>query len=677
MLFYTGRIRGIHEVRGKDGVGAKMDSMELEREKGITIQSAATYCTWKDSQINIIDTPGHVDFTVEVERALRVLDGAILVLCSVGGVQSQTITVDRQMKRYDVPRLCFVNKCDRAGANPFKVLDQLRTKLRLNAAAVQYPIGLEDAHSGAVDLVRMRALYFEGEHGEVVREDEVPADILEACKEKRRELIETIADVDEEVGELFLADEEPPVDMLMAAIKRATLKLEFTPVFMGSAFKNKGVQALLDGVTDYLPSPIQRQNIAIDNSSGKGKGEEDKVVLSGDPNGPLVALAFKLEEGKFGQLTYVRVYEGTLKKGMFLHNVNSGKRVKVPRLVRMHSDELEDIASVGAGEIAAVFGVECSSGDTFTDGSVKYSMESIHVQDPVMSLSITPVGKDSATAFSKALNRFQREDPTFRVHVDKESGETIISGMGELHLDIYAERMRREYKCEVELGKPRVNFREAITQRVEFEYQHKKQSGGSGQYAKIAGYVEPIPEEEGEDYIFQNDLVGNDISENYIPAVDKGVQEAMQSGPLIGYPVNRLRFVLNDGAQHSVDSSELAFKLCAIYAAREAFKKATPVVLEPLMAVEIVIPVEFQGAVVSQVNRRKGLIMDSEQQGDEVVIQANIPLNNMFGYSNELRSATQGKGTFSMEYLKHQTVPSDVQEELIGNHRKDNASAGK
>ncbi|GHP07159.1 elongation factor G-1, mitochondrial [Pycnococcus provasolii] len=663
VLFYTGRIRNIHEVRGKDGVGAKMDSMELEREKGITIQSAATFCKWKDTQINIIDTPGHVDFTVEVERALRVLDGAILVLCSVGGVQSQSITVDRQMKRYNVPRLCFVNKCDRAGADPFKVIGQLRTKLRLNAAAVQYPIGLEDQHEGHVDLVKMCARYFDGAHGETVREEEIPANLMEACLAKRHELIEAVADVDEELGEVFLADEDPSEEMLHAAINRATRKLDFAPVFLGSAFKNKGVQALLDGVTDYLPSPLQRSNVAIDNSTGM---EEQRVALSGDPDGPLVSLAFKLEEGKYGQLTYVRIYEGTLKKGMTIHNIASGKKVKVPRLVRTHSDELEDVDSVTSGEIAAVFGMECSSGDTFTDGSKPYSMESIHIQDPVMSLAISPTGKDTGQAFTKALQRFQREDPTFRVHVDKESGETIISGMGELHLDIYAERMRREYKCDVELGKPRVNFRETITQKSKFEYQHKKQSGGSGQYAKISGYIEPITEEEGKEYEFLNSLVGNSISESYVPAVDKGVQEAMQSGPLIGYPMNRLRFVLEDGAEHSVDSSELAFKLCAIYALREAIKSASPVLLEPLMSVEVVAPVEFQGAVVSQINRRKGVIMDSEQQGDEVIMQANIPLNNMFGYSSELRSATQGKGEFSMEYLKHAPVPQDVQDDLVG-----------
>ena len=663
VLFYTGRIRNIHEVRGKDGVGAKMDSMELEREKGITIQSAATFCKWKDTQINIIDTPGHVDFTVEVERALRVLDGAILVLCSVGGVQSQSITVDRQMKRYNVPRLCFVNKCDRAGADPFKVIGQLRTKLRLNAAAVQYPIGLEDQHEGHVDLVKMCARYFDGAHGETVREEEIPANLMEACLAKRHELIEAVADVDEELGEVFLADEDPSEEMLHAAINRATRKLDFAPVFLGSAFKNKGVQALLDGVTDYLPSPLQRSNVAIDNSTGM---EEQRVALSGDPDGPLVSLAFKLEEGKYGQLTYVRIYEGTLKKGMTIHNIASGKKVKVPRLVRTHSDELEDVDSVTSGEIAAVFGMECSSGDTFTDGSKPYSMESIHIQDPVMSLAISPTGKDTGQAFTKALQRFQREDPTFRVHVDKESGETIISGMGELHLDIYAERMRREYKCDVELGKPRVNFRETITQKSKFEYQHKKQSGGSGQYAKISGYIEPITEEEGKEYEFLNSLVGNSISESYVPAVDKGVQEAMQSGPLIGYPMNRLRFVLEDGAEHSVDSSELAFKLCAIYALREAIKTASPVLLEPLMSVEVVAPVEFQGAVVSQINRRKGVIMDSEQQGDEVIMQANIPLNNMFGYSSELRSATQGKGEFSMEYLKHAPVPQDVQDDLVG-----------
>ncbi|KAK9733138.1 hypothetical protein RND81_04G046100 [Saponaria officinalis] len=478
VLYYTGRIHEIHEVRGRDGVGAKMDSMDLEREKGITIQSAATYCTWKDYQVNIIDTPGHVDFTIEVERALCVLDGAVLVLCSVGGVQSQSITVDRKMRRYEVPRLAFINKLDRMGADPWKA----RSKLRHHSAAVQVPIGLEDDFQGLVDLVKQKAYYFHGPMGENIVTDEVPTNMETLVAEKRHELIEVVSEVDDKLAELFLADEPISSSDLEDAIRRVTVARKFVPVFMGSAFKNKGVQSLLDGVLDYLPCPTEVTNYALDQNN-----DEEKVMLSGSPTGPLVALAFKLEEGRFGQLTYLRIYEGVIKKGDFIHNINTGKKFKVPRLVRMHSNEMEDIQEAHAGQIVAVFGVDCSSGDTFTDGSVKYTMTSMNVPESVMSLAVSPVSKDSGGQFSKALNRFQREDPTFRVGLDPESGQTIISGMGELHLAIYVERIRREYKVDAQTGKPRVNFREAITQRADFDYLHKKQSGGQGQYGRVCG----------------------------------------------------------------------------------------------------------------------------------------------------------------------------------------------
>ncbi|KAJ6795077.1 elongation factor G, mitochondrial-like isoform X1 [Iris pallida] len=449
-----------------------MDSMDLEREKGITIQSAATYCTWNGYQINIIDTPGHVDFTIEVERALRVLDGAILVLCSVGGVQSQSITVDRQMRRYDVPRLAFINKLDRMGADPWKVLNQARSKLRHHSAAVQVPIGLEEDFQGLVDLVELKAYFFHGSSGEKVVIADIPANMEALVSEKRRELIETVSEVDDKLAEVFLNDEPISSSDLKMAIRRATVSRKFVPVYMGSAFKNKGVQSLLDGVLDYLPCPIEVENHALDQNNS-----EEKVSLSGTPAGPLVALAFKLEEGRFGQLTYLRIYEGVIKKGEFIINVNTGKKIKVPRLVRMHSNEMEDIQEAHAGQIVAVFGVDCASGDTFTDGSVRYTMTSMNVPEPVMSLAVSPISKDSGGQFSKALNRFQREDPTFRVGLDAESGQTIISGMGELHLDIYVERIRREYKVDAKVGKPRVNFRETVTQRAEFDYLHKSNPG--------------------------------------------------------------------------------------------------------------------------------------------------------------------------------------------------------
>lgn len=664
VLFYTGRIHEIHEVRGKDGVGAKMDSMDLEREKGITIQSAATYCTWKDYQVNIIDTPGHVDFTIEVERALRVLDGAILVLCSVGGVQSQSITVDRQMRRYGVPRVAFINKLDRMGADPWKVLNQARSKLRHHSAAVQVPIGLEEDFQGLIDLVDRKAYYFRGSSGENVVGEDIPANMEGIVEEKRRELIETVSEVDDKLADLFLNDEPISSTDLEEAIRRATIAQNFVPVFMGSAFKNKGVQPLLDGVINYLPCPLEVSNYALDQSNN-----EEKVNLSGNPALPLVALAFKLEEGKFGQLTYLRIYEGVIRKGDFITNVNSGKKIKVPRLVRMHSNEMEDIQEAHAGQIVAVFGVDCASGDTFTDGKVKYTMTSMNVPEPVMSLALSPVSRDSGTQFSKALNRFQKEDPTFRVSLDPESSETIISGMGELHLDIYVERMRREYKVDATVGKPRVNFREAITERAEFDYTHKKQTGGQGQYGRVVGFVEPLPLDSPIKFEFENHIVGQAVPSNFIPAIEKGFKEAANSGSLIGHPVEFLRVVLTDGQAHAVDSSELAFKLASIYAFRQCYTKAEPTILEPVMLVELKVPLEFQGTVTGDINKRKGLIVGNDQEGDDSVIIAHVPLNNMFGYSTALRSMTQGKGEFTMEYKEHLAVSRDVQLQLVNAYK--------
>ncbi|KAF3332660.1 elongation factor G [Carex littledalei] len=665
VLFYTGRIHEIHEVRGRDGVGAKMDSMDLEREKGITIQSAATYCTWKDYQINIIDTPGHVDFTIEVERALRVLDGAVLVLCSVGGVQSQSITVDRQMRRYEVPRLAFINKCDRMGADPWKVLNQARSKLRHHSAAVQVPIGLEEEFQGLVDLVEQKAIYFQGSNGEKIVSAEVPSKLQELVSEKRRELIEVVSEVDDILAEAFLSDEPISASELKAAIRRATVARKFVPVFMGSAFKNKGVQPMLDGVLDYLPCPTEVENHALDQSKS-----EEKVLLGGTPVGPLVALAFKLEEGRFGQLTYLRIYNGVIRKGNFIINVNTGKKLKVPRLVRMHSDEMEDIQEAHAGQIVAVFGVDCASGDTFTDGSVKYTMTSMNVPEPVMSLAVTPVSKDSGGQFSKALNRFQREDPTFRVGLDVESGQTIISGMGELHLEVYVERIRREYKVDAKTGKPQVNFRETVTQRANFDYIHKKQSGGQGQYGRVTGYIEPLPEGSTlTKFEFENLIIGQAIPSNFIPAIEKGFKEAANSGSLIGHPVENLRVVLTDGASHAVDSSELAFKLASIYAFRQCYSAAKPVILEPVMKVEVKVPSEFQGTVTGDINKRKGIIIGNDQDGEDTVIVANVPLNKMFGYSTSLRSMTQGKGEFTMEYSEHTPVPQDEQMQLVNAYK--------
>jgi len=667
ILFYTGRINEIHEVRGKDGVGAKMDSMELEREKGITIQSAATYTKWRESSINIIDTPGHVDFTIEVERALRVLDGAILVLCSVGGVQSQSITVDRQMRRYNVPRLCFINKCDRVGADPWKVLRQVREKLRLNCAAVQIPIGLEEMHDGVVCLVTMKAITFHGQHGNEIKiSNDLPSEEMrKLAEEKRKELIEIVSGVDDELAEIFLMEEEPSVEQLKKAIRRSVVSNQFAPVFMGSAYKNRGVQLLLDGVCDYLPAPHEVENTALDLSNN-----EAPVQTVSDPKAPLVGLAFKLEEGRFGQLTYLRVYQGTITKGMTIVNTRTGKKLKVPRLVRMHSDEMEDVQKSECGEIVALFGVDCQSGDTFTDGTINYAMTSMRIPEPVMSYAVAPKTRTDSGNFSKALSRFQREDPTFKVHQDEESAQTIISGMGELHLDIYVERMKREYKVEVEVGNPRVNYREAITQKAEFDYLHKKQSGGSGQYGRVVGYIEPIVSENEDgtrstEVIFENGIVGNAIAPGYIVGVEKGFKEAAAGGGLIGYPVQGIRIVLTDGASHAVDSSELAFKIAALNAFKVAFKNAGPKILEPIMKVDVTVPNEFQGTVIGNINQRKGTILDSVAESDDVVVTSLLPLSKMFGYSTELRSMTQGKGEFTMEYSSHSAVDSSSQEELL------------
>lgn len=671
ILFYTGRIHAIHEVKGKDGVGATMDHMELERERGITIQSAATNVHWKDIEINIIDTPGHVDFTIEVERALRVLDGAILVLCGVAGVQSQSITVDRQMRRYKVPRLAFINKLDRSGANPFRVAEALRDKLRHNVVLMQLPIGLEDRLQGVVDLVKMKAYIFSGPNGETIEEKEIPADMMEDAKKYHHELVGKAADFDDEVAEKFLNEEEPTVEQIKRGIRKGCLNLDLTPVFMGSAYKNKGVQKLLDGVEDYLPNPKEISNEALDLDKN-----EEKVALSADPTKPLVALAFKLEDGRFGQLTYMRIYQGTMKKGDFIINTANQRKVKIPRLVRLHADAMEDIDQASAGDIVALFGIDCSSGDTFTDGTVNFAMTSMFVPDAVISLAVAPKDKSGAANFSKALQKFRKEDPTFRVHRDEESSETIISGMGELHLEIYIERMKREFNCEVIAGQPQVAYRETIGAAAPFDYTHKKQTGGAGQYAKVVGTFEPLDSPD-KTYEFVNNIVGGKIPREYIPAVDKGFQEQMTKGLLIGFPVVGVKAILTDGAYHDVDSSEMAFRICAMAAFRESYFKAKPTALEPIMKLEVSAPEEFQGNVLGQVNQRRGMINGTTTNEGFVTVEAEVPLSEMFGYSTELRSATQGKGEFTMEFSRYAAVPRNIQEELVKKYEKQRADEQK
>ncbi len=665
ILYFCNKIHAIHEVRGKDGVGATMDSMELEKERGITIASAATNVEWKGTPINIIDTPGHVDFTVEVERSLRVLDGAVLVLCSVGGVQSQSITVDRQLKRYSVPRLAFVNKCDRTGANPYKVKDQLKEKLGLNAVMMQVPIGLEDKHEGVIDLISMKALYFNGgEDGISQVEKDIPSGLVSEAEEKREEMIDALSMFSDELAELFLEGEDIPEEIIHSAVRKGTLSREFVPVFLGSAYKNKGVQPLLDAVKNYLPAPSDIENIALDLDNN-----EEEVKLESNPSLPAVALAFKLEDGQYGQLTYVRVYQGVLKKGDELYNVRNRKKFKIGRLIRMHADKTEDINEAGCGDIVALFGIDCASGDTFCKTGLNYSMTSMFVPEPVISLAINPVDKKSADNMAKALNRFTKEDPTFRTFVDEESNQTIIQGMGELHLEVYIERMKREYKAEVETGMPQVAYRETITKKADFDYTHKKQTGGSGQYAKVVGFMEPLAEGH---YEFVNEIKGGKIPTEYIPACDKGFQASLKKGRLIGFPVVGVKCTINDGQSHSVDSSDMAFQAASSGAFRQAYEKASPQILEPVMKVTVEGPTEFQGNIFGSLNQRRGVIVSSVEDGNYSSVEAEVPLSEMFGYSTTLRSITQGKAEFTMEFHKHGKVPKGIQEELIKEFQEKN-----
>ncbi len=661
ILFYCNKIHQIHEVKGKDGVGAVMDNMELERERGITIQSAATQVQWKDTTINLIDTPGHVDFTVEVERSLRVLDGAIMILCAVAGVQSQSITVDRQLKRYHVPRIAFVNKCDRQGANPVRVCGQIREKLGLNAYMMELPIGLEDKLQGVVDLVQMKAYYFEGNDGVDVRVAEIPADLVDQAKEKRVELLDAVSNFDDELMELLLEGDydNVPVDKIKAAVRKGTLAEQFVGVFCGSAHMNKGIQPVLDAVLDYLPNPTEVHNYGLDLDKN-----EEQVELFNVEDKPCVALAFKLDDGQFGQLTYTRIYQGKICKGDELYNVRQRKKFKVGRLVRMNSAQMEDINEGMPGDIIALFGVDCASGDTFCGGGLNIAMTSMFVPEPVISQAITPVDKSAAANMSKALNRFTKEDPTFQTYVDPESNQTIIKGMGELHLAVYVERMKREYKCEVTVAAPEVAYRESISQKADFNFTHKKQTGGSGQYGRVAGFMEPF-QEEGKDYEFVDAIKGGAIPNEYIPSCDKGFRRAMEKGSLIGAPVVGVRCTVNDGQFHPVDSSDIAFQTAAIGAFREGYAKAKPSILEPIMKVQLAGPTEFQGNMFGLINQRRGVIIDSTDENGTSTVNAEVPLSEMFGFSTILRSSTQGKAEFTMEFEKYGKVPNNVADELI------------
>ncbi|XP_051174270.1 elongation factor G, mitochondrial [Leptopilina boulardi] len=670
ILFYTGRISQMHEVRGKDNVGAVMDSMELERQRGITIQSAATYTIWKNHNINIIDTPGHVDFTVEVERALRVLDGAILVLCAVGGVQSQTLTVNRQLKRYDVPFLAFINKLDRMGGNAYRVLEQMRTKMKHNAAFIQLPIGKESETQGIIDLVHQKALYFDGSYGETVRQDEIPQNMRAEVVDRRQELIEHLTNVDETLGDMFINEMAITEKDIMDAIRRTCMKRTFVPVLVGTALKNKGVQPLLDAALDYLPNPGEVENFA----NKEIEGQELKKVLM-DPTRsnaqPFVALAFKLELGKFGQLTYFRCYQGMLRKGDSIINTRTNKKVRIVRLVRLHSNQMEDVSEVYAGDIFALFGVDCASGDTFVNNSkLQLSMESIYVPEAVISMSIQPKHSKDRDNFAKAVARFTKEDPTLRFNYDDDNKESLISGMGELHLEIYAQRMEREYNCPVNLGKPKVAFRETLVSPCEFDYLHKKQSGGAGQFGRVIGVMEPLPPNKNTVLEFRDETVGTNVPKPFVPGVKRGFLHVCEKGVLSGNKVAGVKFRLQDGASHCVDSSEIAFFHAGQGAVKDVFQNGVWTILEPIMLVEITCPDEFQGTIMGMINKKKGIILGSDGSEDWFTMTTEVPLNEMFGFAGELRSMTQGKGEFSMEYSRYTPCLPEVQERLIREYQE-------
>ncbi len=665
LLYYAGRIHRIQEVKGKDG-GATMDFMELEKERGITITSAVTTVAWGGKEINIIDTPGHVDFTVEVERSLRVLDGAVFVLCAVGGVQSQSITVDRQMRRYRVPRLAFINKMDRTGADPSRVIAELESKLGHVAVPLQLPIGSEMHFEGVVDLVGMKAVYFDGERGEVVRRDGIPADLLEEAQRARNGMLDTLSLYDDELMEVMLESEEPSIELIQKSIRRATISRDITPVLVGTAFQNKGVQELLDAVTRYLPSPIDRVAYACDNAN-----DGAEITITADADAPLTAMAFKICDEPFGQVTYTRVYQGVITKGKRYKITRTGKEQRIGRVFRLHADKREDLESARAGDIVGIMGIDCASGDTICDKELNLSLESIHCPEPVISIAVKPERNPDRENMAKALMRFVKEDPTFHAHYDDATGETILSGMGELHLEVYVERMRREYKAEVTIGRPKVEYKESPTTEAKFNYKHKKQTGGSGQFAHVVGRLIPLDCDAEEDYIFENKVTGGRIPTEYIPSVDKGFQMARAKGPLAGFEVIGAKMILEDGTSHAVDSSDLAFQLCARSAFREAVRSATPVLLEPVMRVEIEVPTAFQGPVSGDLASRRGMIISTEMKANTTVIIGDVPLASMFGYSTDLRSLSQGQATFSMEFGSYRKSPSHIQAEVIEAKQKE------
>jgi elongation factor G len=650
ILFYTEKIHKIHEVKGDDE-GATMDYMELERERGITITSAAITCFWKDTQINLIDTPGHVDFTIEVERSLRVLDGAILVLDGVAGVQSQSITVDRQMKRYRIPRIAFINKLDRIGANPFRAIAAMQEKLGLNPILLQYPIGLEHDFVGIIDLIEMKAHYYEGENGEHLVIKPIPEQLQEEARAARDKLLDRISILSEEMTGKLLNEEEIPQQLIWDTIRQGTLNLEFIPVLLGSAVKNKGIQNLLDAVTLYLPSPLDREAITADDVT-----TQQQVKVAPDASNPLVALAFKLIEDEFGQLTYIRIYSGTLKPGDRLYNSRTQKQVRVTRLVRIEVDKRQELEAAEFGEIVGLIGVDCASGDTLCAPGTNLSLEGIFVPEPVITIAITPKSQEDIDRISKALNRFVKEDPTLHVSSDPESNKTLLSGMGELHLEIYLERMKREYHAEVYVGTPAVAYRETIAKAAKFDYTHKKQTGGAGQFAHVIGRLEPCTEP----FIFENKVVGGTIPKQFIPACEQGFRDALRTGWLKGYPIVGVKVILEGGSFHAIDSSEIAFRFAAREGFEQAFAKAKPTLLEPMMLLEVETPSEFVGKIQGKLLSRRALLLGSQTRDNYAILEAEVPLVEMFGYSTELRSLSQGMATFSMEFAEYRPLPENL-----------------
>ena len=671
VLYYAGRIHRMQEVHDQQGSGATMDHMELEKERGITITSAATQVEWAGARINLIDTPGHVDFTVEVERSLRVLDGAVLVLCAVGGVQAQSLTIDRQMRRYHVPRLAFINKMDRVGADPQKVIEQLRAKLNCDAVPIQLPIGREAGFEGVVDLIARQAYYFDGPGGEQIRKEAIPAEMADEARTARQHLLESLSMFSDALMEILLAEEEVPEKLIYDVMRSAVAQLEFTPVLIGSAYRNKGVQPLLDAVVRVLPSPLDCVTKAFSMSKAKdAEGHRHEIHLRPDPQQPTVAMAFKIVEDPFGTLTFMRLYQGRFVKGGTYHNQRTGRKERFSRILRMHADQRVEIDEAQAGDIVAVLGVDCASGDTYCSQRDYCTLQNMFVPEPVIRMAIAPIGRDGADRLSKALHRFRREDPTLHVTSDEETGETIIAGMGELHLEVYVERIRREYNVAIEVGAPKVNYREAPTQPAAFNIRHRKQTGGSGQYAHIVGRLDVLPEDAEERFLFEEKVVGGRIPKQYIPAVEKGFRSMLAKGPIAKYPVVGLAVHLEDGSFHEVDSSDLAFQVCARTAMREAFPKTRPVLLEPVMKVEIECPSEFQGSVVGNLTSRRGIVLATEVHGPETRIEGEVPLAETFGYATDLRSMTQGQGTFSLEFARYKRLPRGLEEELIAERNK-------